>query len=773
MRIQLSGAAGFPFALFFFVACSAFAAPREAPDLNPVRVHQSPKQDRIPIVENGKPIATLCLTGKSLADLEAVKELQTCIKLASGVELPVAIDKIVAPAIVIGDCPQSTALGIVSSKLPAEGFAIKTSLQGVFIVGNGYGLHWGIYEFIERFIGGRWYFPGDAGRSVPQAKSISVPATWIEDAPFFPKREIWPPMASPGNGSGTNFMPLHAALRAGNSWPHNLQVHTPDWSKIADYREHRPEVFQLSQSGQRDWTMLCYSNPRTLQSYLEQIAARIVDNQTGIIGMTGDTITVCPNDADVACFCPDCRKLWNGSAGQNGSASRIVANFTAKLAREVQKRWPDKTVLQLAYMNYTDAPDGIEFPSNVEIQICGMPGMALYKEPTLLTHELENEDKWIKLTGRKIQNWHYICWPEDRIKAPYQYPHAVQNFYRAARDKTVGTFINGDRDHWQRQHLSLYCWMKLLWNPDFNVDAAIDEYCRRMYGPAADEMRQLVKLQTEGWEGSRWPGARLCAKNLYTISYQPATRAKMKELVEAIRRKTKDDPMLSARAAYYTAPFEAFFQEAEDFERCANSVLSVGHAPSDPVIDGKLDDEMWKQSKPKPFVLGYERNNPQPKFPTTIQAVWTDRGVTYGFRMAEPTPEKIEKSRSGRDHSTLWWDDNIELLLDVTGKNDGEYYHFIISAAGVSADAHRGDYSWNCNGIQAATFIGKDFWSLEVFLPFSSFPEALNPAPGAKVRWSGNFTRHRVADPQEYQRLNTTYALPSENLSDFGRIVFE
>ena len=46
------------------------------------------------------------------------------------------------------------------------------------------------------------------------------------------------------------------------------------------------------------------------------------------------------------------------------------------------------TVLQLAYLNYTDAPDGIEFPSNVEVQICGMPGMAMYKEPSLMEHEL-------------------------------------------------------------------------------------------------------------------------------------------------------------------------------------------------------------------------------------------------------------------------------------------------------------------------------------------------------------------------------------------------
>ena len=75
--------------------------------------------------------------------------------------------------------------------------------------------------------------------------------------------------------------------------------------------------------------------------------------------MTGDTITVCPNDADVACYCKDCRALWNARGGELGSASKVVASFTSRLASEVKKRWPDKTVLQLAYMNYTAAPEGV------------------------------------------------------------------------------------------------------------------------------------------------------------------------------------------------------------------------------------------------------------------------------------------------------------------------------------------------------------------------------------------------------------------------------
>ena len=160
--------------------------------------------------------------------------------------------------------------------------------------------------------------------------------------------------------------------------------------------------------------------------------------------------------------------------------------------------------------------------------------------------------------------------------------------------------------------------------------------------------------------------------------------------------------------------------------------------------------------------------------------MWSPDGVTFAFHMTEPATNKLQMSRTGRDNSTLWWDDNIELLLDVTSKGQGEYYHLIITPANVVADAKGKDFGWNLQGLKTAASIAADHWDMEVFIPFAAFPEAVKPAPGTK--WLGNFTRHRLADAgqpgaapgsvSEYQRFNTTFANPSENLSDFGPIQF-
>jgi len=53
---------------------------------------------------------------------------------------------------------------------------------------------------------------------------------------------------------------------------------------------------------------------------------------------------------------------------------------------------------------------------------------------------------------------------------------------------------------WTIQTVSTYCWLRLLWNPDHDVDATINEFCRRMFDKAEKPMRELVQIQIDGWE---------------------------------------------------------------------------------------------------------------------------------------------------------------------------------------------------------------------------------------------------------------------------------
>ncbi len=758
------------------VSCTTIRS-HAADDLNPVTFHKSPQHEKITLVKGGKAKAEIVVFPKNKMLRLAVRDLQRLIKATTGAELPIVKKRTGIPAIVIGQNP------IIAKTLPIEGFVIKTGPNTIYIVGNDeVGTTWGVNEFLERFVGVRWYWPEEkgskklVGTSIIPSSNLVVKPVWITDQPVFRKRHRYPPNIA---SISADLSSQDRHLRCYNSWPIFLRVHTPyGWDKF--YKKSRPEIFQLRSDGGRDYNMLCYGNKRTLETYLEEIKIQLKAEKDGAPPNWGrmvvykKTISVSPADLHVGCRCVDCRALWETDAGDYGTASVIMAKFVEKLAKEVKKRWPDLTILYLPYLNYTYFPGDISFPDNVEIQICGMPGLAQYKDASINKSEQDNIDAWFAASGRKIQNWHYSCWPENRTKAAYLFPNVIKKHYQQNRNKTVGTFINGTKNHWARQHVSLYVWLKVLWNPEFNVDAAVEQYTKRMYGPAAADMQKLVNMLITGWEKDNWSNHVFSPKSVYEESYPRKNVIKMEKLLEKAFASAKGDKLASKRLNYYAGPLREFFTESKQYaDGTGIKPLIAKQVVEDPKLDGKLTDSVWKNAQALNFVMAKNKANPTPKFTTTVRAVWTRRGITFGFHMLEPTPDKLKRDigKNSRDEPLIWWNDNVEIFLDVTGQRSS-YYQFIVTANTAILDSNGKDKSWTAQGLKTATHIGKDFWSLEVFVPYSTFKDAV--LPGTGVEWYGNFTRHRVTDKTniEYQRLSTKLSGPSNDQNAFVPIKF-
>ena len=627
---------------------------------------------------------------------------------------------------------------------------------------------------------------------MPETANLVVPPVHLTDSPAYRMRYIWPAMGNTYSGTGTKLAPLQEFLRNGISLEIQARGHTPFWWMDKEWCDQNRDLFELRQDGTRDERMACYGNPRTLEVTIKQIEEHYAQDPVPYrgdlkrVGTIGDSITVSPWDKAVTCRCEHCRKLWDAEGGGYGTASRIMTTYVANLAREVKKRWPEKKIVYIPYQNYTRAPEGIELPDNVIAYICGMPGMALYAQDPVRDSEEANIDMWMKLTGNKVLNWHYTCWPLTSTRAPYQYPHVAKEFYQRNGDKIYGSFLNGEHDHWPRTSISLVCWMKVLWNPEYDVDAACDTFCERMFGPAAGPMREFLQIQMDGWEKAEWPGGRMSLKAVFEISYPRGKVVRMLDLLAQARELTKDNELITKRLDYYTDPHEGFFeQSAQIAEGLPVAPLVTQKVGESPIIDGKLDDDVWALTQPNGFVNALDRENKEPRYPTQIRSVNTAKGIYFGFRLSEPTPDRLEVVNGGADNPELWWDDNVEIFLDVTGKNEGDHYQLIINAKGDIFDGWNGDIAWTCEGIQRAVHVGDDFWSLEVYIPYTAFPNVLAPRSGSNLRWHGNFTRHRVADcgrepkvkriegsVREYQRMNTTYAKYSNNREDFVELQF-
>ena len=765
-----------------------------AGDLNPVKIKPAPAHAPFTLAENGVSRVSICVMTPSPSETlnRAVAELQECIAQTTGSSLPIVTGKIVPPAIVIGDCPEAMAAGLDGGKMPVEGFEIKTAADRVYIVGNdsmvdaaanigSTGTAWGVMEFCERFVGVRWYWPTDRdGRSIIKQPTLKIEPTWLADAPVFRKRVYYPPFSPSGiiGGKNQDFRHLCLTLRGGNSWPLELRVHQPNWIDHQEYRKNRPEIYQLNPDGTRDYHMYCYSNPKTLATFLENIDDYYLRGKAASF-VNGNAITVSPPDIGVNCSCPDCQKLFDKNGGDLASASSILTTFVTKLANEVKTRYPGKTVLFLAYMNYTRPPAGVKLPDNVQVQICGMPGIAQYKEPAIMAQEQATIDSWIAATGQKMQDWHYSCWPADRVQAPFAYPHVLKEYYQANRNKTVGSFINGgDPDEWLRFHTTLYAWMKVMWNPDFDVDAAIDEHCKRMYGPAAASVRQLMQIQMDGWEKSRWPGGRLAPKSVYTVSYPKATVEQVKTLLAKAKVEAAGDELTARRVAYYAYCFDDFFKEyAAVMEGAGQHTLVAFKVASNPVIDGDLSDEVWKKAEPALLMKNEDGKEVAARYPTEVRAVFTLDGITLGIRMAEPSPEKLKREVKTNDHGMTYWDDSVDLFFDPSGKNMGDFVQLIVNANGAVQDIKNGSGSWTAEGLKTASKLGQGCWTMEVYVPFKALGD--NVRYGTGVTWFGQITRHRMSDqgtsPEsipENQKLNAKFTGFNSNLNDFSPITF-
>ncbi|MBI3464698.1 MAG: hypothetical protein HY000_16830 [Planctomycetes bacterium] len=307
-----------------------------------------------------------------------------------------------------------------------------------------------------------------------------------------------------------------------------------------------------------------------------------------------------------------------------------------------------------------------------------------------------------------------------------------------------------------------------------DVDAAVREYCRHTYGPAAGTMLELVTLEIDGWEKSRWPDGVLSPKAIYQHSYPSAAMEKMKSLLAKARTEAAGDAAVLKRLDYFEGPFAEFFKE---FEFVVNGKgtrpIIAQKVIENPKVDGKLDDEVWQKAAPHRLrQFQKDKGEVECKFATDVRIVRTLDGITLGFHMAEPDAQQIVQNIQSKDDPLAYWQDCAEFFLDVSGKNAGDWYQFIINARGSVYDALKTDTAWDAAGLKVASYVGDGFWSLEVFLPTSTFPGARPPGTG--VEWYGQLVRHRLDHEskktrgRENQKYNAQFAGFNSNVADFA-----
>ena len=733
-----------------------------AADLTPIRGEER-RDGEIVWVADGKAAFPIVADTRDVHCLRAAQFLQSSVEEMTGVKVKIVRSVKRGPAVRIGKYDP------FNSKLMVE-----IGPNGVDLTENG---PYAAYDFAERVLGVRQYFDDkEGGRSVVKTDRIALPFMTWSDAPVYAFREMHP-----------NQLPWTYHLRR-TCDRYGHAVHTPRWvsDTNCDYKVTRPEIFELSANGRRAvGNMLCYGNPKTLETYVERIA----DDLAGIrpagrfVDKARKIITVSQDDASLACKCAYCQKLIDPSLGANGRYAPVLwRHFVPKLSDIVKRRWPDYTISILPYHNTCRCLDDVRFTNgNVVAWLVTHPGLALLKDRRVKDEEEAKMRQWQRCTGRKIINWHYLIYPASFTPAPYLFGDAIVAHYRDVVDVVAGTNVDQYSVKRKGHELDLYVWFKALWNPWFEPNAVYDGFCERMFGPAAPEMREIVRLTAEGWARD-WEVPLVSLKAVFGVSYPVEETRRMKALAETAKAKLAGDALGLKRFAFFMHHYWSFFADSEEYASGgAFTPLEVMKTAETPKVDGVLDDEAWTAAKGADFVeaLNEKKVLKAPPDPTVMKAVWTPGcGVTFGFRCSESQMGKVMRTKP-----PCVGNDQVEFFIDPSGTGNGGYLQVAVDVNGskMCYKSRRGAMDWKGEGVVAAAKSYADHWDMEVYVPFESikgFPGARIPNQGAvNLFWVGNATRMRygaVKDPRGYfSRLFTKFNWWNNHTAAFGTFQFK
>ncbi len=395
--------------------------------------------------------------------------------------------------IILGQNERLDGLGITVNynELGKDGFVIRTdSLRLIISGGSGKGTLYGVYTFLEKYLGCRMYSP--KVKIVPKMEKIvlgnindkQIPLIRFRDTHY---RVSWDP-------EYTDWHKLNHDER-GNRPAWGMFVHTFNSLLPPEvYFKDHPEYYAF-RDGKRIPTQLCLSNPDVLKITIQNLRKKIAANPAALYW------SVSQNDNRQYCMCGNCR----ATDDREGSPSGSIINFV----NQVAEQFPDYMISTLAYEYSRKAPKTLRPAKNINIMLCSIemrrdrPFAAA--TDTISTAFVRDVKEWSRIASDIIV-WDYVIQFPNLI-SPFPNLHVLQpNLQFFAENGVNAMFEQGNREvGGEFAELRAYLISKLLWNPYENVDTLMNDFLTGYYGAAAVPIRQYIDTMREALRTSDKP----------------------------------------------------------------------------------------------------------------------------------------------------------------------------------------------------------------------------------------------------------------------------
>lgn len=359
--------------------------------------------------------------------------------------------------------------------LGEEGFLLRCDHGGFLLAAHTMkGLEYACNAFLEKVCGVRLYAPGVT--VIPEGQTISTNPFQVTGKPVFAFRDLHAPATKDPGYRSWHKLDLHDEIYGAGGWVHTFGRLVPG----SVYFNYHPEYFSEVGGMRIPDGQLCLSNPEVLKVLIENLK----DNWSG--QPDARVWSVSQNDTYKNCECDACRLLDSRYGGPSGTMIWFV--------NQVAAAFPGKEISTLAYQYTRQAPVNIKPAPNVTVVLCTIEcdrGAPIADRNPAFVKDLSD---WSKLTSN-ILIWDYVVQFRNFLD-PFPNLSVLQPNLKLFRKYGVKqVFQQGSGGSWSDMiELKEYLIAKLLWNPDADVDAEMNDFLNGYFGKAGPVIREYIDL---------------------------------------------------------------------------------------------------------------------------------------------------------------------------------------------------------------------------------------------------------------------------------------
>ena len=515
---------------------------------------------------------------------------------------------------------------------------------------------------------------------------------------------------------------------------------------------------------------LCFSNPDMLKSFIKELDMRIKNNPDY------ETFRIMIEDNYNSCECKNCMKpikLANGKTithKHKAFRSTQFFMFLNKIARYMKKHYPEKRILTMAYF-FTEIPPMCRLEPNIGLTLC-----LIYRDGKAPLNTKKNKKSndnlkgWVKVTKNVVFREYYGLAPafprplDAHAIADWQYvnkTYGLDRTYSQMYGDGIGHLTQGIKV-WNFN--SMYFWVLANgpWNPYLGVKALRTEFLKRVYGPAAEDVRKFYRLIEVNWlkdeAKSFWDDRTYVLWN--SVVRKNKLEKQCRKLLEQAALKV-NHPKGKKMLAELRATFE---------EKVADEAkLKITRVKKAPEFAPDFNSGDWEKAQ---VVDNFFTKAEQPaRVKTEVRALYDKNNLYLGIRCFDKNSKKTFCENKKLAHNKWSRGKKIELFITGVSKdNKTDIYQVTLDFKGNIFDSLNRRSKWNFKfkHQQKLTPTG---WSAMLTIPFKTLNVNINKKPDIRIMfiryhfWMKN-GKKKTRDISYWNKGAV------HNYYGFGRIIF-